>query len=101
MLVQRLPEAGDVAVPEDPEAAAEEAVLDAVTLDELRGQEVEQRLAGRSPDRRGAAASAAAPRCFLARASQPENTSLNASMYACALPEGPFSVMPSGRSGWL
>ena len=29
------------------------------------------------------------------------NASLNASMYAWTFPEGPLSVMPIGRSGWL
>ena len=38
------PDAGHVAVPEDPEAAAEEPVLDAVPLDVLRGEEADERL---------------------------------------------------------
>src|SRR5207302_7523142 len=29
------------------------------------------------------------------------NTSLNASMYACSLPDGPLSVIVNGFSGWL
>ncbi len=48
-LVQRLTDPGDVAVTEDPEAAAEEAVLDAVSLDVLVRQEANQRLGGREP----------------------------------------------------
>jgi hypothetical protein len=43
-LVQRLPDAGDVAVAEDPEAAAEEAAPFAVALDGLRRQEADERL---------------------------------------------------------
>jgi hypothetical protein len=78
-LVERLAEAGDVAVPEDPEAAAEEALLDAVALDELRGEEPEQGLPRGETDRRGAATWRAAPLRVLLQA-QLENTSLNASM---------------------
>ena len=48
-LVQRLPDPGDVAVAEDPEAAAEEAVLDPVALDVLRGEEADERLRRREP----------------------------------------------------
>ena len=44
MLLERLPQAGDVAVAEDPEAAGEEAVADAVALDLLRGEVAHQRL---------------------------------------------------------
>src|SRR6185503_19180918 len=44
VLLQRLAEPGDVAVAEDPEAAGEEAVADAVALDLLRGEEAHQGL---------------------------------------------------------
>ena len=48
-LVQRLADPGHVAVPEDPEAAAEEPVLDAVALDVLRREEADERLRGGQP----------------------------------------------------
>ena len=51
MLEQRLADAGDVAVPEDAEAAAEEPVPDAVALDVLGGEEADERLRGRQPGR--------------------------------------------------
>src|SRR5947209_6012920 len=44
MLVQRLPDARDVAVSEDPEAALEEAPLHPVPLDVLSGEKPDQRL---------------------------------------------------------
>ena len=47
---QRLPEAGDVAVAEDAEAALEEPVLDAVALAALRGEEPYGRLRDGEPD---------------------------------------------------
>ena len=53
-LVQRLADPGDVAVPEDAEAAAEEAVLDAVALDELARQEADEGLRGGEADAHGA-----------------------------------------------
>ena len=46
-LEQRLPDAGDVAVPEDPEAAGDEALLHAVALGVLDGEEAHQRLCHR------------------------------------------------------
>ena len=45
--VQRLPEARDVAVAEDAEAAGEEALARAVALDVLGGQEADERLGHR------------------------------------------------------
>src|SRR5205085_10796642 len=42
---------GDVAVAEDPEAATEETLLDAVSLDVLSGEEADERLCRRQPDR--------------------------------------------------
>ncbi len=50
MLVQRLPDPGHVAVPEDPEAAGEEAVLDAVALDVLGGEKADEGLRCREPE---------------------------------------------------
>ncbi len=47
MLVQRLSEAGDVAVAEDPEAAREEPRPHAVALDLLGGEEADERLGDR------------------------------------------------------
>ncbi len=47
--LQRLADAGDVAVAEDAEAAAEEALLDAVALDVLGGEEPDERLCSREP----------------------------------------------------
>ncbi len=44
VLVERLPDSGDVAVPKDPEAPFEEPLLDAVPLDVLRGEEPDERL---------------------------------------------------------
>ena len=44
VLVQRLADSGDVAVPEDPEAPFEEPLLDSVPLDVLRGEEPDERL---------------------------------------------------------
>ena len=44
VLVERLPDSGDVAVPEDPEAPFEEPLLDSVPLDVLRGEEPDERL---------------------------------------------------------
>ena len=49
MLLQRLAEPGEVAVPEDAEAAAEEAPALAVALDLLHGQEPHQRLRDGQP----------------------------------------------------
>ena len=46
VLVERLADSGDVAVAEDPEAALEEAVLDTVALDVLRGEEANEGLGG-------------------------------------------------------
>ena len=46
VLVQRLADAGHVAVAEDAEAAGEEAVTDAVALHLLDGQEADQGLGG-------------------------------------------------------
>ncbi len=43
-LEQRLPDARDVAVPEDAEAAGEEFPLDAVALGVLRAEETHERL---------------------------------------------------------
>ena len=51
-LVERLADAADVAVAEDAEAAAEEAVLDAVPLDVLRREEAQEGLRRRQPDAR-------------------------------------------------
>ena len=48
-LVERLPDPGDVAVPEDAEAAAEEALPHAVALDLLDGEEPHERLGGGQP----------------------------------------------------
>ena len=45
-LMQRLADSGHVAVPEDAQAAGEERLLDAVPLDGLVSQEVNQRLGG-------------------------------------------------------
>ena len=47
MLRQRLTDAGDVAVTEDPQAAGEEPLSPAVSLDVLRGQEPHERLGHR------------------------------------------------------
>src|SRR3712207_7513066 len=44
VLLQRLADARDVAVPEDAEATREEALLDAVALDVLARQKADQRL---------------------------------------------------------
>jgi hypothetical protein len=44
VLVQRLPDSCDVAVPEDPEAPFEEPLLDSVPLDVLRGEESDKSL---------------------------------------------------------
>ena len=44
LLEQRLADAGDVAVPEDPEAARDQPLLDAVALAVLDAQEADQRL---------------------------------------------------------
>ena len=49
MLPQRLAEAGDVAVPEDAQAAGEEARARAVALDLLRGQEADEGLGDGDP----------------------------------------------------
>jgi hypothetical protein len=86
-------------VAEDAEAAPEERLLDAVTGDGLGGEEAEERLARGQPQDTRAAARAAA-RFRFAGCSYPI-TSLNASMYACAFPDGPLSVIFSGRSGSL
>ena len=105
--MQRLPDPRHVAVAEDPEAAAEERLLDAVPLDHLRGQEPDERLRRREPE-----SARAWPRVHGTRLARltlqtyrlqryAPNTSLKASRYACAFPDGPFSVIPSGRSGWL
>ena len=50
-LQERLPEAGDVAVAEDPEAAGEQLLLDAVALGVLHRQEPHGRLGDRQPHR--------------------------------------------------
>ena len=64
-LEQRLADAGDVAVPEDPEAAGDEALLRAVALGVLVGQEAHERLASRSascgPPRARSSAAAGRP----------------------------------------
>ena len=49
VLLERLPQAGQVAVPEDAEAAGEEAPALAVALDLLRGEEAHQRLRDGKP----------------------------------------------------
>jgi hypothetical protein len=49
-LVERLADPGDVAVSEDPEAPAEEPVLDPVALDELLREEPDERLRCRQAD---------------------------------------------------
>ena len=49
-LQQRLADAGDVAVAEDPEAAGDQPLLDAVALRVLGGQEPHQRLGDGEPD---------------------------------------------------
>src|SRR3712207_4270976 len=51
VLLQRLADARDVAVPEDAEATREEALLDAVTLGVLARQKADQRLRGSEPFR--------------------------------------------------
>ena len=51
MLLQRLPEPGDVAVPEDAEAAREEPLRAAVALDLLGGEEADERLGDGEPSR--------------------------------------------------
>jgi hypothetical protein len=48
-LEERLADPGDVAVPEDPEAAAEEAASHSVPLDHLGGEEADERLCGGEP----------------------------------------------------
>ena len=50
-LVERLADPGDVAVAEDPEAAAEEAVLHPVAFDVLLREEPDERLRRREPRR--------------------------------------------------
>ena len=52
-LEQGLPDAGDVAVAEDPEAARDEALPDAVPLAVLHGQEPDDGLRDREPGRGG------------------------------------------------
>ncbi len=49
VLLQRLPDAGDVAVAEDAEAAGEEAVALAVALDALGGEEADEGLGDGQP----------------------------------------------------
>ena len=71
VLVQRLPDPGDVAVPEDPEAAAEEAVLDAVALDVLRGEEADERLRGSQPHDDETSARIASSSCSSSASSAP------------------------------
>ena len=51
VLLQRLAEAGDVAVPEDAQAAGEEAVPPPVALDVLGGEEAHERLGDGERDR--------------------------------------------------
>ena len=51
MLVQRLPDPRDIAVPEDAEAAGEEPLLHAVTFDPLRREKPNERLGRRQPQR--------------------------------------------------
>src|SRR3712207_8339876 len=51
VLLQRLADARDVAVPEDAEATREKAPLDAVALDVLARQKADQRLCGCEPYR--------------------------------------------------
>ena len=53
VLQQRLADAGDVAVPEDAQGALDEAVLDAVALGVLVGQEADGRLGDRQADGAG------------------------------------------------
>jgi hypothetical protein len=50
-LEQRLADAGDVAVAEDPEAAGDQALLLAVALGVLAGQEADERLGHGQPGR--------------------------------------------------
>jgi len=47
VLVERLPDAGDIAVPEDPEAPLEETLLDTVALHMLRSEKTDESLGGR------------------------------------------------------
>ena len=46
MLVERLPDPGDVAVTEDAEATLEKPLLHAVALDVLRGEKTNEGLGG-------------------------------------------------------
>jgi hypothetical protein len=52
-LLEGLADAGDVAVPEDPEHPGEEGLLAPVALDVLLGQELDDGLRHRQPPRRG------------------------------------------------
>ena len=73
-LVERLADAADVAVAEDAEAAAEEAVLDAVPLDVLHREEAQEGLRRRQPDaRHGWESSAVMPSssCWSSASSRP------------------------------
>ena len=73
-LVERLADAADVAVAEDAEAAAEEAVLDAVPLDMLHREKAQEGLCRRQPDpRHGWESSAVMPSssCWSSVSSRP------------------------------
>jgi hypothetical protein len=50
-LIECLADPSDVAVAENTEAAAEEAVLDSIPFDVLRREEADERLRRREPDR--------------------------------------------------
>ncbi len=62
VLLQRLADAGDVAVAEDAQHPGEERLLHPVALDVLRGQERHQRLRHRPPDGRHLTAPSVSPR---------------------------------------
>jgi hypothetical protein len=47
VLVKRLPDPGDVAVPEDAEAPLEETLLNPISLYVLRGEKADESLGGR------------------------------------------------------
>jgi hypothetical protein len=85
VLVQRLADAGDVPVPEDAEAAGEEALPVAVAFGVLRCEKANERLRRRQPDRtavrRGRSVTRSAlNRIALANCTYAPNTSLKASM---------------------
>jgi hypothetical protein len=68
-LVEGLADPGDVAVTEDPEAAAEEPVLDPVSFDVLRREEPDERLCG--GERRGRHGRVVASSCWSSSSSWP------------------------------